>query len=43
MAKTSDIAKLLGLSAARARAILSEMDEIEAVGTNRTRTYRLRK
>ncbi len=41
-AKTSDIAELLGLSMARTRAILSEMDDVEALGTNRTRRYRLR-
>ena len=41
VAKTRDIAKLLGLSAARTRAILSEMDDVEALGTNRNRTYRL--
>ncbi len=42
MAKTSDIAEMLGLSVARTRAMLSEMDDVEAVGTNRIRTYRLR-
>ncbi|MDE7232192.1 MAG: AAA family ATPase, partial [Lachnospiraceae bacterium] len=42
-AKTSDIVELLDLSAARARAVLSEMDDVEALGSNRTRTYRLRK
>ena len=41
-AKTSDIAELLGLSTARTRVILSEMDDVEALGTNRTRRYRLR-
>ncbi len=40
--KTSDIAELLGLSMARTRVILSEMDDVEALGTNRTRRYRLR-
>jgi predicted HTH transcriptional regulator len=40
-AKTRDIAKLLGLSVARTRVILSEMDDVEALGTNRNRTYRL--
>ena len=40
--KTSDIAELLGLSTARTRVILSEMDDVEALGTNRTRRYRLR-
>ena len=42
-ARTSDIANLLSLSFARTRAILSEMDDIETFGSNRTRTYRLRK
>ena len=41
VAKTRDIAELLGLSVARTRAILSEMDDVEAHGTNRNRTYRL--
>ena len=41
-AKTSDIAELLGLSMARTRVILSEMDDVETLGTNRTRRYRLR-
>ncbi len=40
-AKTRDIAKLLGLSVARIRVILSGMDDVEALGTNRNRTYRL--
>ncbi|MBD5550164.1 MAG: AAA family ATPase [Lachnospiraceae bacterium] len=42
-AKTGDIAELLALSAARTRALLSEMEDVEAFGTNRTRTYRLRR
>ena len=42
-AKTSDIAELLGLSLARVRALLSGMDDVEALGTNKARTYRLRK
>ena len=41
-AKTSDIAEVLGLSMARTRVILSEMDDVEILGTNRTRRYRLR-
>ena len=40
--KTSDIAELLGLSMARTRVIFSEMDDVETLGTNRTRRYRLR-
>lgn len=38
-AKTKDIAKLPGLSVARTRIILSEMDDVEVPGTNRNRTY----
>lgn len=41
VAKTRDIAELLGLTVARTRALLSEMDDVEAHGTNRNRTYRL--
>ena len=41
VAKTRDIAELLGLSVARTRALLSEMDDVEAYGTNRNRIYRL--
>ena len=42
-AKTRDIAELLGLSMARTREILSVMDDVEAIGRNKTRIYRLRK
>ena len=42
-AKTRDIADLLGLSMARTREILSVMDDVEAMGRNKTRIYRLRK
>ena len=42
-AKTSDIAELLNLSVARTRVLLSEMEDIEACGANRIRTYRLRR
>ena len=38
----AEIAGYIGLSAARTRAILSEMKEIEALGENRNRTYRIR-
>ena len=41
-AKTRDIAELLGLSVARARVVLSDMNDVEALGTNRNRTYRLK-
>lgn len=42
-AKTSDIAKMLNLSVARTRVLLSGMEDIEAFGANRIRTYRLRR
>lgn len=42
-AKTGDIAELLNLSVARTRVLLSEMEDIEACGANRIRTYRLRR
>ena len=42
-AKARNIAELLGLSMARTREILSVMDDIEAIGRNKTRIYRLRK
>ena len=42
LSKTSDIADYLDLSPARTRAILSEMEEIEFVGENRNRKYRIR-
>ncbi len=42
-AKTSDIAEFLNLSVARTRVLLSEMEDIEAFGANRIRTYRLRR
>ena len=42
-AKARNIAELLGLSMARTREILSVMDDIEAIGKNKTRIYRLRK
>lgn len=42
-AKTSDIAKMLNLSTARTRVLLSEMEDIEASGANRIRTYPLRR
>ncbi len=39
--KTSDIAKHLGLSVARTRAIISEMDDLISTGTTNNRKYRL--
>ena len=41
-AKTNDIADYIGLSAARVRVILSYMDNIESVGTNTNRKYKLK-
>ena len=40
--KTSDIAEYIGLSPARTRALLSDIKEIEAVGGNSNRTYKLK-
>ena len=40
--KTSDIAEYIGLSSARTRALLSDMKEIEAIGGNSNRTYKLK-
>ena len=42
-AKTSDIAEHIGLSADRTRVILANMDELEAQGSNRNRTYRIKR
>ena len=41
LSKTRDIADYLDLSPARTRAILSEMADIEVVGENRNRKYRI--
>ena len=41
-AKTKDISACLGLSPSRTRALLSEMETIEALGTNTNRRYRLK-
>ena len=38
-AKARDIAELLGLSMARTREMLSEMDDVETIGRNKTRIY----
>ena len=40
--KTSDIAEYIGLSPARTRALLSDMKEIEAIGGNSNRKYKLK-
>ncbi|MBR3470778.1 MAG: hypothetical protein IKH28_13990 [Lachnospiraceae bacterium] len=42
-AKGTEIANLIGLSLARTRAILTQMEMIEIVGNNRNRRYRLKK
>lgn len=41
-AKASDIADFIGLSTARTRAIIAIMDDVEGIGANRGRTYRLK-
>ena len=40
--KTSDIAEYIGLSPARTRVIIAEMDDVIAVGGNSNRTYKLK-
>ena len=42
-AKTKDIAEHIDLSPSRTRAILSEMENVEKLGTNTNRKYRLKK
>ena len=42
-ARTVEIAEAIGLSPDRTRVILAGMDELEALGSNRNRTYRLKK
>ena len=39
--KTSEIAKYIGLSQARTRAILTEMEDVIIEGANKNRKYRL--
>ena len=41
-AKTNDIAAYIGLSASRTRAILSSMEDVEVIGTNTNRKYKLK-
>ena len=41
-ANTAIISEKIGLSPARTRVILANMDEVEALGSNRNRTYRLK-
>ena len=40
--KASDIAECIGLSVVRTRALLSDMPEVEPIGANRNRVYRIR-
>lgn len=40
--RTSDIAEYIDLSSARTRVLLSEMEEVEPIGGNSNRTYRLK-
>ncbi len=42
LAKARDIALIIGLSAERTRVILSRMDDVEPVGENRNRMYKLK-
>ncbi|MBR6851655.1 MAG: hypothetical protein IKM88_15640 [Lachnospiraceae bacterium] len=41
-AKTVDIAEAIGVSPDRTRVILANMTEVEPMGSNRNRTYRLK-
>ena len=41
--KASDIAECIGLSVVRTRALLSDMPEVEPIGANRNRVYRIRR
>ncbi len=40
--KTNDIANYINLSPSRTRAILSQMDNIQTIGTNTNRKYELK-
>ena len=42
-AKTNDIANYIGLSASRTRVILSKMENVDIIGTNTNRRYKLKK
>lgn len=42
-AKTNDIADYIGLSPARTRVIISEMENVDRIGTNTNRKYKLKK
>lgn len=41
-AKTADIADYIDLSPSRTRAILAKMDQVEALGANTNRKYRIK-
>ena len=41
-ATTKDVAEYIGLKVSRTREILSQMDSLEAIGTNTNRRYRLK-
>ncbi len=41
-ANVASIAEEIGLSHVRTRAVLAKMSEVEAVGGNRNRTYRIK-
>ena len=40
--KTSDIAEYIGLSPARTRVLLNTIEDVEPVGGNSNRTYKLK-
>ena len=41
-ARTAEIAEAIGLSITRTKELLYEMPDVEAIGENRNRTYRLK-
>ena len=42
LASVREIAEIIGLSAERTRVILSKMEDIEPIGKNRNRKYKLK-
>ncbi len=42
LASAREIAEIIGLSAERTRVILSKMEDVEPVGKNRNRKYKLK-
>jgi len=40
--KASDISEYIGLSQSRTRAIIADMEEVDAIGGNSNRTYKLK-